>query len=190
MNINITNFKSQFQPLFWNFIWYCVIHNLDYNILLPYSKNLEQLKETLFYNPNREIFSVCYDDNAFKENQNKIEKISYIINQQNNETDKKNTFKVLKICSQVAKVQLGVEEEYKEGNSFEIKRDTVNEKEDRENSVKIRPKIRMFAELEGLDNKKEDKKKEDEKVEKEEKDDKQLIKEAEEYNEALFPTSW
>ena len=80
-DINIYSFKSQFQPLFWNFIWYCVIHNLDYNILLPYPNILELLKETIFYNPNRDIFEVSYDDIAFKENQNKIERISTRINQ-------------------------------------------------------------------------------------------------------------
>ena len=187
MDINIPNFKSQFQPLFWNFIWYCVIHGLDYNILLPYSKNLEQLKETLFYNPNREIFEVSYDDIAFKENQNKIERISTRIKQQNNEIDKKHTFEILKICSEVIKLELGGEgeEEYNEGNSFEIKEDTGNEKEDLENFMKIRPKIKMFAELEGLDDQKEDEKKKED-----EKDEEQLIKEAEEHNEALFPTSW
>ena len=187
MDINIPNFKSQFQPLFWNFIWYCVIHGLDYNILLPYSKNLEQLKETLFYNPNREIFEVSYDDSAFKENQNKIERISTRIKQQNNEIDKKHTFEILKICSEVIKLELGGEgeEEYNEGNSFEIKEDTGNEKEDLENFMKIRPKIKMFAELEGLDDQKEDEKKKED-----EKDEEQLIKEAEEHNEALFPTSW
>ena len=88
MEINISSFKSQFQPLFWNFIWYCAIHKLDYNILLPYSKNLEQLKETSFYNPNREIFEVSYDDNIYKENQNKIERISTRFIQKNNEIDK------------------------------------------------------------------------------------------------------
>ena len=187
MDINIPNFKSQFQPLFWNFIWYCVIHGLDYNILLPYSKNLEQLKETLFYNPNREIFEVSYDDSAFKENQNKIERISTRIQQQNNEIDKKHTFEILKICSEVVKVELGGEDEeqYNEGNSFEIKEDTGNEKENLENFMKIRPKIKMFAELEGLDDQKEDEKKKED-----EKDEEQLIKEAEEHNEALFPTSW
>lgn len=42
--LKISNFKAQFQPFFWDFIWYCVIHNLDYNILLPYSKTLEEEK--------------------------------------------------------------------------------------------------------------------------------------------------
>ena len=192
MDINISSFKSQFQPLFWNFIWYCVIHNLDYNILLPYAKNLEQLKETLFYNPNRDIFEVSYDDNAFKENQNKIERISTRINQKNNETNKKTKFENLKQCSGVATVELEGETgtgEFNEQNSFEIKEDEgeSNEKNDLESFMNMKPKIKMFEDLEGIDEQKEDEKKKDDD---EEKDDEQLIKEAEENNEALFPTSW
>ena len=188
MDINISSFKSQFQPLFWNFIWYCVIHNLDYNILLPYAKNLEQLKETLFYNPNRDIFEVSYDDSAFKENQNKIERISTRINQKNNETNKKTKFENLKLCSKVATVELERDTgEYNEQNSFEIKEDggESNEKNDLESFMNMKQKIRMFEDLEE-EQKEGEKKKDDD----EEKDDEQLIKEAEENNEALFPTSW
>ena len=72
-NIDIPNFKSQFKPLFWNFIWYSVVHDLDYTILLPYSKNLEQLKEIEFSNPNTIIFKVFDDDKRYKNNQRKIE---------------------------------------------------------------------------------------------------------------------
>jgi hypothetical protein len=35
-DLNVTEFRSQFKPLFWNFFWYCKIHQLDYEILLPY----------------------------------------------------------------------------------------------------------------------------------------------------------
>ena len=71
-NIDIPSFKSQFKPLFWNFIWYCRVHDLDYKILLPYSKNLEQLKEIEFHNPNREILKAIDDDKRYKNNQKKI----------------------------------------------------------------------------------------------------------------------
>ena len=191
-DINIYSFKSQFQPLFWNFIWYCVIHNLDYNILLPYPNILELLKETIFYNPNRDIFEVSYDDIAFKENQNKIERISTRINQKNNETNKKTKFENLKQCNEVATVELeGVTGtgEFNEQNSFEIKEDAgeSNEKNDLESFMNMKPKIKMFEDLGGIEEQKEDEKKKDDD---EEKDDEQLIREAEENNEALFPTSW
>ena len=201
-DINISSFKSQFQPLFWNFIWYCVVHNLDYNILLPYSKNLELLKETSFYNPNREIFEVDYDDNVFQENQKKIENISKKINIKNSESNKKTKFENLTKCNEVAKIELAPkgEEEIAEQNSFEIKEEPEeegDEKNDLESFMNMRPKIRMFEDLEELDPHKGDGKKEedekdeieDKKEEKGEKDE-ELIKDMDENDEALFPTSW
>ena len=79
--------------------------------------------------------------------------------------------------------------EFNEQNSFEIKEDEgeSNEKNDLESFMNMKPKIKMFEDLEGIDEQKEDEKKKDDD---EEKDDEQLIKEAEENNEALFPTSW
>ena len=103
-----------------DFIWYCVIHNLDYNILLPYSKSLEQLKEASFYNPNRDILIVSYDDNIFKENQSKIERISLKYKTKKTENHK---FEKLEKCNKVITVELlGINEVNNElNNSFEIK---------------------------------------------------------------------
>ena len=192
MDISVSNFKSQFQAIFWNFIWYSVIHNLDYNILLPYSKTLEQLKETLFYNPNRDIFEVSYDDNVYKENQNKIERISLKIKQKNENNNKKNKFENLKVCSAVLTVELsGGNGDNNLNTSFEIKEDVEeenNDKNDLESFMNMRPKIKMFDDLDGLDDVKEDdKKKEDDK-------DEELIKDPDrkdEKDESLLPrTSW
>ena len=170
MDINISDFKSQFQAIFWNFIWYCVIHNLDYNILLPYSKNLEQLKETLFYNPNREIFEVSYDDNVFIENENKIERISVRIKEKNNEIKTKTKFENLITNNNVTTVDIaGVKEEINEFNdSFEVKDDVI-ENNDNENTNDLETFMNMgsnklFEDLEGLEEEKEDEK-EDEKKE-------------------------
>ena len=175
MNIDISNFKSQFQALFWNFIWYCAVHNLDYNILLPYSKNVEMLKETIFYNPNRKILLVNFDDSTFKENQNKIERISIKIKEKNDEK-KKSPFQNLKQCSAVATVELNKkgEESNEKNNSFEYKEDVgdKNEKNDLESFMNP-----------GLE---ENQKGEDDEDDK----DEQLIKDVEKHNEALFPTSW
>ena len=192
MDISVSNFKSQSQAIFWNFIWYSVIHNLDYNILLPYSKTLEQLKETLFYNPNRDIFEVSYDDNVYKENQNKIERISLKIKQKNENNNKKNKFENLKVCSAVLTVELsGGNGDNNLNTSFEIKEDVEeenNDKNDLESFMNMRPKIKMFDDLDGLDDVKEDdKKKEDDK-------DEELIKDPDrkdEKDESLLPrTSW
>jgi|GEM_PF-3858903 len=105
--LQISNFKAQFQPLFWDFIWYCIIHDLDYNILLPYSKTLEEEKKSHFINPNMNIFEVCYDDSTFADNQNKIERISNsIIKLNSSEKMKKIKFKKLKRCSGVIRVEI------------------------------------------------------------------------------------
>ena len=160
MDINISNFKSQFQAIFWNFIWYCVIHNLDYNILLPYSKTLEQLKETLFYNPNREAFIVSYDDNIFKENQNKIERISLQIKEKN---DEKSKFENLKQCNNVITIEiLGINEQFNElNNSCEIKDDEEENNENENNDLESFMNMgnnKMLEDLEGLEEEKEEEK--------------------------------
>jgi len=175
MNIDISNFKSQFQALFWNFIWYCAVHNLDYNILLPYSNNVEMLKETNFYNPNRKILLVTFDDSTYKENQNRIERISIKIKEKNEEKIK-SPFQNLKQCSKVATVELSKkgEESNENNNSFEYKEDIgdKNEKNDLESFIN-----------QGLE---ENQKGDDDEDDK----DEQLIKDVEKHNEALFPTSW
>ena len=105
--LKISNFKTQFQTLFWDFIWYCIIHDLDYNILLPYSKNLEEEKKSHYINPNIKIFEVSYDDSSFVANQNKIEKISSnIIKLNSGEKKKKIKFKKLKKCSGVIRLEI------------------------------------------------------------------------------------
>ena len=53
--------------------------------------------------------------------------------------------------------------------------------------MNMRPKMKMFDFIDKKDN---EGYKEDEKKEDEDDKDEQLIKDAEEHNEALFPTSW
>ena len=146
--LKISNFKAQFQPLFWDFIWYCIIHNLDYNILLPYSKTLEEEKKAHCYNPNIKIFEVQYDDSAFNNNQKKIEKISKsIINQSSEEKGKKRVFKNLQNCKGVVvlkiinkKIIIGDVNEIKE----EIKKEKkINNENNKENSNR-KKKLSMF----------------------------------------------
>ena len=105
--LKISNFKAQFQPLFWDFIWYCIIHDLDYNILLPYSKTLEEEKKSHYTNPNIKIFEISYDDSTFVDNQNKILKISSnIIKLNSGEKSKKIKFKKLKKCNGVIRLEI------------------------------------------------------------------------------------
>ena len=66
--LNIHNFKTKFSALFWNFIWYCYLNHLDYTIILPYLKNLEQSKEKSFTNPNNEILQITFNNELYKKN--------------------------------------------------------------------------------------------------------------------------
>ena len=64
--LNIHNFKTKSSALFWNFIWYCYLHHLDYTIILPYLKNLEQSKEKAYNNPNNETFQTTFNNEVYK----------------------------------------------------------------------------------------------------------------------------
>ena len=70
--LNIHNFKTRFSALFWNFIWYCYLHHLDYTIILPYLKNLEQSKEKAYNNPNNEILQITFNNELYKKNMVKM----------------------------------------------------------------------------------------------------------------------
>ena len=155
IKLKISNFKAEFQPLFWDFIWYCLIHNLDYNILLPYSKNLEEEKKAHCFNPNIKIFEVIYDDSTFKDNQNKIEKISNsIIKLNSGEKNKKKIFNNLKKCGIIMveiinkkiniinkkdEINNKIEENNKNKNNENIdkKNDEINNKENSGNKPPI-----------------------------------------------------
>ena len=69
--LNIHNFKTKFSALFWNFIWYCYLNHLDYTIILPYLKNLEQSKRS-FTNPNNEILQITFNNELYKKNMVKM----------------------------------------------------------------------------------------------------------------------
>ena len=74
--LNVLDFKMHFKPLFWNFIWYCKIHCLDYTILLPYLKDIEEYQRINFKNSANDVFEVIYEDKLYKENLKKISKYS------------------------------------------------------------------------------------------------------------------
>ena len=74
--LNVLDFKIHFKPLFWNFIWYCKIHFLDYDILLPYLKDIEEIRKYDYNNSSKEIFEIIYEDKLYKENLKRIYKYS------------------------------------------------------------------------------------------------------------------
>ena len=191
LKLKISNFKAEFQPLFWDFIWYCIIHDLDYNILLPYSKTLEEEKKAHCYNPNINIFEVNYDDSTFKANQNKIEKISNnIIKQNSAEKAENKKFKNLTKCKEInIEIKKEIKEEKKniiktEENKIENKsKDNKEKKEIKENSGQnnkggmfklfdtVKKKIELIKKETKDQKKKEEEEEEEDEEEEEEEDD-------------------
>ena len=70
--LKLESFKNEFNPLFWDFIWYCNIHNLDYSIILPYLNKIEQLNEIRYREPNKEVFQITFNNKLYQRNENVI----------------------------------------------------------------------------------------------------------------------
>ena len=70
--LDLNSFKNKFNPLFWDFIWYCYITNLDYSIILPYLYNIEHLNEIRYNEPNNEILQITFNNKLYKRNENII----------------------------------------------------------------------------------------------------------------------
>ena len=102
--LDIYSFKNNFSPLFWDFIWYCHIHSLDYSIILPYLKNIEQLNEIAYNDPNNDTLQITFNNKLYKRNEN----IIYDIRANKSVGKKKTTFvKSFKIL--VIKKEISVE---------------------------------------------------------------------------------
>ena len=130
-NLDILNFKSQFKPLFWDFIWYCSIHNLDYSIILPYLKDLENVKQINYVDPNREIFEVNYNDELFDQNIKKISKIAKNLISQNKNSEKE-PFKNLMIKKEINFELLKKEKKKIEKKEMEEEEEEEYEEEEEE----------------------------------------------------------
>ena len=70
--LDLNSFKNNFNPLFWDFIWYCYITNLDYSIILPYLYNIEHLNEIRYNEPNKEILQITFNNKLYERNANII----------------------------------------------------------------------------------------------------------------------
>ena len=128
-NIDILNFKSQFKPLFWDFIWYCDIHNLDYSIILPYLKDLERAKQINAIDPNREIFEITYNDELYEQNIKKIEKMTKQLI--SNSQKKKLTFNNLSIKKQIQfEIFKSIKEKKKEKEEEDEEEEAEEEEEE------------------------------------------------------------
>ena len=104
------SFKNEFNPLFWDFIWYCNIHNLDYNIILPYLNRIEQLNEIRYIEPNKEILQITINNKLYQRNENVIYDIRSNNNKYSSDSSKRvniiKQFKLLVIKQEIS-VQFG-----------------------------------------------------------------------------------
>ena len=133
-NLDILNFKSQFKPLFWDFIWYCTIHNLDYSIILPYLKDLELAKQINSLDTNREIFEIVYNDETYEQNIKKIQKITHKFNSKEN---KRTHFNNLTINKESEFEFLKETKENEEENDEELDEEGEEENDDELDDVDI-----------------------------------------------------
>jgi hypothetical protein len=133
-NLDILNFKSQFKPLFWDFIWYCTIHNLDYSIILPYLKDLELAKQINSLDTNREIFEIVYNDETYEQNIKKIQKITHKFNSKEN---KRTHFNNLTIKKENEFEFLKETKENEEENDEELDEEGEEENDDELDDVDI-----------------------------------------------------
>ena len=134
--MKLESFKNEFNPLFWDFIWYCNIHNLDYSIILPYLNKIEQLSEIRYIEPNKEILQIRFNNKLYKRNENVI----YDIRSNNNKYTTDNTkktiiikqFKLLVIKQEIS-VQFGRLEKNRNRKNVSIYIDHINKIENLRN---------------------------------------------------------
>jgi hypothetical protein len=80
---DVDKFKSDFSALFWNFIWYCKVINLDSSIILPYADRIEKKRmNRMIYNKNNDNIKLIYNNEIFKQMKN-------VNNNSNNNNNKK-----------------------------------------------------------------------------------------------------
>ena len=129
-HLQVAEFKSQFKPLFWNFIWYCKIHKLDFEILMPYAKDIDELRKIKYKSRNKEIFEISYEDKHYNENVEKINNYSKTIYERlvNKNKPRKIHKDDLKIENVILLEFIGV----KKAEKKEVKDSNDNDKGDKE----------------------------------------------------------
>ena len=127
--LNVIDFKIQFKALFWDFIWYCKIHYLDYNIILPYLKDIEELRKINFRNSSVETFEIIFEDKLYKENLKRISKYSNSIYEKYINAQKKINNSKNYIIEQITTYEyIGINK-----SQITLKNINLNEDEDNEN---------------------------------------------------------
>ena len=140
-NLDILNFKSQFKPLFWDFIWYCEIHGLDYSIILPYLKDLETAKKVDYTDISAKIIEIEYNEELYEQNLKKISKISNKLIMQNSQEKKPFTNLVIKKENNFELLKIEKKEEELEDNEEEEEEDDDLDDVDIDLDTPINPNI-------------------------------------------------
>ena len=134
--LKLEKFKNEFNPLFWDFIWYCYIHNLDYSIILPYLNRIEQLNEIRYRETNKESIQITFNNKLYKRNENVI----YDMRSNNKVLSNDNRTKTIKIIKQYKlliinreiSIEFTVNEKIKHKKNNSIFIDHLNQKKDNE----------------------------------------------------------
>ena len=123
--LDLNSFKNNYKALFWDFIWYCHIHNLDHSIILPYLYNIEKLSEISYHDPNNETLQITFNNKLFKRNEN----IVYDIRANKTIRDKKvnfvKNFKILVIKKEIS-IEIGMLVKDRNKKSISILMDHLN----------------------------------------------------------------
>jgi len=85
--LNIDSFKINFPNEFWSCIWYFSLHNLDYDIILPYEINIFKSKRKFSLGTNLNYINSGISQNIknyLDENKENIDKNKIMINEYNN----------------------------------------------------------------------------------------------------------
>ena len=77
LQLKVNEFKSNYKPLFWNIIWYFSLFNLNYDMILPYRKKIQQEKnKRTIINPNNETIKLIYNNDIYTQNEKKLKEIN------------------------------------------------------------------------------------------------------------------
>ena len=75
--LDVNKFKTDFNPLFWNFVWYCKVQELDFSILLPYDDRIEQIRTNkVVFNQNLKKIKLIYSNKDYISIENKLKGFS------------------------------------------------------------------------------------------------------------------
>ena len=132
--MRLESFKNEFNPLFWDFIFYCNIHNLDYSIILPYLNKIEELNEIRYSEPNKEILQVTFSNKLYQRNENimfDIKNKTGKINSNNNSSKALNIIKKfnLLVIKREISIQFGKFENAKNKRNNNLYIDHLNKEE-------------------------------------------------------------